>query len=282
MIHIATVHWQDDRWVDIQLKYLKSHLHQPFQVYAFLNGLTRDHRSKFFYSSTEAIPQHSIKLNILADLAAANSTADDDLLIFIDGDAFPIGDILGLWNRKSPQYPLVAIQRKENAGDMQPHPCFCMTTVGFWNHIHGDWNAGFTWENSLGQTVTDVGGNLLGALERRQIQWHPMLRSNRRDLHPLWFGLYEDLIYHHGAGFRSPTSRADLAQTGASHSRYYNLYGKLPKRIQKNIPKKLRPLYHIEKKNREMSEMVFAMISKDPTFYRFFLDINSTDWKINS
>ena len=69
MIHIATVHWQDDRWIDIQLKYLNNNITHPFKVYAFLNGLERDHRSKFFYSSSEPIQSHAIKLNLLADIA---------------------------------------------------------------------------------------------------------------------------------------------------------------------------------------------------------------------
>jgi len=42
--------------------------------------------------------------------------------------------------------------------------------------------------------------------------WYPLLRSNGRNLHPIWFGIYGDIIYHHGAGFRAPVSRYDLQQ----------------------------------------------------------------------
>ena len=80
---------------------------------------------------------------------------------------------------------------------------------------------------------------------KKKIDWYPMLRSNRRDLHPLWFGLYEDLIYHHGAGFRPPVSRADLAEVSARES------GRLPRWVRKAIPKRFRgqPLAKIEKEN---------------------------------
>jgi len=39
MLHIATVHWKDDRWVDIQLKYLHRYVSREFKVYAFLHEL---------------------------------------------------------------------------------------------------------------------------------------------------------------------------------------------------------------------------------------------------
>ena len=89
MIHILTVHWQEDAWVDIQLAYLHRFIRKPFKVYAFLNNLPRDHREKYFYSSTEPIKEHAVKLNILTDIASFNMEGADDLLIFIDGDAFP-------------------------------------------------------------------------------------------------------------------------------------------------------------------------------------------------
>ena len=32
-------------------------------------------------------------------------------------------------------------------GDPQPHPCFCVTTVGFWQDIGGDSDEGPQWQN---------------------------------------------------------------------------------------------------------------------------------------
>ena len=50
--------------------------------------------------------------------------------------------------------------------------------------------------------VTDVGANLLRALTQAQVEWGKMLRSNRVELHPLLFSLYDGVVYHHGAGSR--------------------------------------------------------------------------------
>jgi hypothetical protein len=62
MIHVATVHWNDSRWIDIQHRYLSAHLSEEFRIYAFLNGIedTSAQRGKFFYVSTEPIESHAI------------------------------------------------------------------------------------------------------------------------------------------------------------------------------------------------------------------------------
>jgi hypothetical protein len=211
MLHIATVHWQNDAWIDIQLRYLNRHIREPFRVYAFLNGIPEAHKGRFFYSSTEPIREHSVKLNILADVIGKSSSSESDMLVFLDGDAFPIGDIISIVRGKLETRPLVAVQRLENNGDRQPHPCFCATTVGFWKSIGGDWNEGHSWTDREGKATTDVGGNLLGILEERNIEWWPLHRTSRHDIHPVWFGVYGGTLYHHGAGFRdAKVSRADL------------------------------------------------------------------------
>jgi hypothetical protein len=50
--------------------------------------------------------------------------------------------------------------------------------------------------------VSDVGGNLLRELELTKTPWVEVLRSNRKNLDPIFFGIYGDIVYHHGAGFR--------------------------------------------------------------------------------
>ena len=271
MIHVLTVHWQDDRWVDIQLKYLHRHIRQPFKVYAFLNDVPQLHRTKYFYSSTEPIEDHAVKLNILADIAAFDASGSEDLLMFLDGDAFPIGDIISFGREKLDHYPLMAVQRRENGGDIQPHPCFCLTTVGFWKTIKGDWKAGYRWKNAQGNDVTDVGGNLLGILMEKGIEWYPMLRSNRRDLHPLLFGLYEDLVYHHGAAFRKPSTTIDRVRITEARAGRYRLKNWLPSAgLFSRLKAMFIPMRKIVDRNKNLSQQIYEMIKEDPFFYRHF------------
>jgi hypothetical protein len=202
MIYILTVHWRFDFWVDVQLSHLRKYVHDPFRVYAFCDRTRNDHSAKFDYCSpVKGIVDHASKLNALAAVVC-ESAADDDVLLFCDSDAFPVRDITDHIRSGLSRWPLVAVQRLENAGDMQPHPCFAMTTAGFWRAIGGDWRAGPTWTNANGQVVTDVGANLLRTLRLKGVEWGKMLRSNRLNLHPLLFSIYAGLVYHHGAGSR--------------------------------------------------------------------------------
>jgi hypothetical protein len=133
----------------------------------------------------------------------------NDLLAFMHGDAFPIADWVGPARGMVAESRLAAVRRDEFLEPI-PHSCFCVTTAGFWGGLETDWFRGPTW-NYRGKVVSDAGAKLWKALERRGIDWHPILRTNSVNLHPIWFAVYGDLIYHQGAGFRVPMSRADAA-----------------------------------------------------------------------
>jgi len=181
----------------------------PFETWTSLERIDPSYGSRFDHVF-EQRGRHPGKLNHLA-LEISHQAPDGDLLMFLDGDAFPIADPMPLIEEGLAKAPLVAVRRAENVGDPQPHPCFCVTTVGTWRGLPGDWSGGYTWPGHRGKLVTDVGGNLLRALELSELEWVQVLRSNRVDLDPLFFGIYGDVIYHHGAGFRpGELSRAYL------------------------------------------------------------------------
>jgi hypothetical protein len=104
MMHIATVHWRSDRWIDVQLRYLKRHLDVPHQIYAFLNDVPGDHADKFFYSSAEPIKSHATKLNLLADVIRFNSclVKDADLVRAMLAQSIPTNTTLSLDRRHLP------------------------------------------------------------------------------------------------------------------------------------------------------------------------------------
>jgi hypothetical protein len=149
----------------------------------------------------QEVTRHATKLNILADMVLLFAE-DEDVLMFLDGDAFPINDIDDSLILRMMKHKLAAVQRIENNGDIQPHPSFCVTTVGFWKEIKGTWHRGFRWKDNQGDMVTDIGGNLLKILQDNKVDWYKMLRCNAKNLHPLAFGIYDHLVYHHGFGFR--------------------------------------------------------------------------------
>ncbi len=218
MLHIATVHYLSPRWIEIQTRYLRRHMSAPYMTWASLELIDPSYE-RFFDKVFDLARGHQGQLNNLAAEISAQAEPDD-LIMFLDGDAFPIRDPMPLIREGLQQAPLIAVKRAENGGDEQPHPCFCVTSVKTWHDIHGDWAMGYRWQATDGRRITDTGGNLLRALELTNTPWLPILKSNRAHLDPLFFAIYGDTIYHHGAGFR---------RGGASRG----FYDRAPKRLPK-------------------------------------------------
>jgi hypothetical protein len=224
VLHIATVHYGSARWIEIQTRYLRRHISIPYRTWTSLQGIDPSY-GVYFDRVVDQTGRHPAKLNHLA-LEISHEAEESDLLMFLDGDAFPIADPMPVVFDGLAKAPLVAVRRAENGGDQQPHPCFCVTTVGAWHGLSGDWSPGYRWELFDGRRVTDVGGNLLRSLELTRTPWTEILRSNRGRLDPLLFAIYGGIIYHHGAGFRRggttrdsmpkpvrPTSGSPIVQT---------------------------------------------------------------------
>lgn len=212
MIYICTVHYQTEVWIRPQLEFIKKNIDRPYKIVACVPE-TRNCKDFYLESCYENDSilsyNHADKLNYLSKIVCLEAKPTD-VIIFLDGDAFPIKPIGRYLEEKLSKYALIAVQRKENDGDMNPHPSFAATTVGFWKKIEGDWYPGYSWKNCHGSEVSDTGGNLLKILDEHKVNWYPLNRTNRTNIHPLWFGIYDDVVYHHGAGYRMPISRLDL------------------------------------------------------------------------
>jgi len=301
VINFVTVHWQSAKWIDVQLDYLQRNVAAPFRVYASLNGIDDPAvRARFHYAAdVEGI--HAEKLNALAAHVIAEADPTDPL-VFIDGDAFPVRPLVPWIADTLAAYRLAAVRRDDNLGDRQPHPCFCLTTVGLWGDIDGDWRKGGTWVNAEGRELTDVGGNLLVQLRQRGIEWLPLLRTNTTNLHPLFFGVYGHRVYHHGAGFRDKESRLDMGLRPELYQkvrveREAPSLGTLRLRLREQPLRSVRfSVHHLdvvrratkktlqlrskrrtaEKRERfvargeKLSDEVFARLRGDPGFYRDF------------
>ena len=289
MIHVCTVHWQEEQWIDVQLDYLRRHLQRPHRVYASLAHIPVEHGSKYFYSNHEPIQDHGTKLNLLGEMACIRAESPGDWLLFLDSDAFPIGDLTAYLDDRLSEFPLIAVQRLEQDGDIQPHPCFCATTVGFWQEIQGDWKKGGTWINDRGQECTDPGGNLLHILNDRGVNWYKMLRTNQVNLHPVNFGIYDHMIYHHGGTLMSYVETNHPSGSIPGVDSFGELYKHPLTRIAWHTSRALwwfgqmlekfrvwlldqtplrRRWREVEARNKAMSEELFKEIVSDPAFHQ--------------
>jgi hypothetical protein len=257
MIHIATVHFKSTTWIGIQREYLDRHVHEPFMVWAAVEGIPNPHSQPFdVIVSTRKL--HADKLNLLGHMIV-DRTNEDDIVIFLDSDAFPIAELMTMIRHELEDSYLVAVQRRENLGDVQPHPLFCATTVGRWRDIRGDWGGAYTWRNTFGEETGDIGGNLLYLLESRGLKWTPLLRTNTVDVHPVLFGVYGGVIYHHGAGSRRPATRLDKFEMPWSNAANPVVRG------LRNTSVAAQRLRRIRKINRD-GERILAEIRRNPEF----------------
>jgi len=276
LINIVTIHWQTAKWVDVQQRYLERNVGAPFRVYASLNGIDDSEVWRRFHWAADLPGTHYEKLNVLGRTVIEDSDPQD-VLVFLDGDAFPVRPLAGWIEEVLSCHPLAAVRRDENSGDREPHASFCVTTNEYWNELGGDWD--------------NYGRVLLRQLNDAGADWLPLLRTNSRDLHPLWFGVYAHRIYHHGAGFRDRVSKADesrvpgLARTRASvapgvgdlvsavrskPSRALKLRPEHLKMAGRGVVQSVRTMKrrHYARRAEPLSDQMFARLSSDLEFYR--------------
>ena len=288
MINIATVHWRSPKWIGVQLDYLDRNIDAPFKVFGALNGIDDRGLWDRFDFAEDLEGGHPEKLNALAAVIAAKSQPSD-VLIFLDGDAFPVQPLVPWLTDALGRYPLVAVQRREILDDRRPHPCFCATTVGFWEEIGGDWRRA-KWIAPDGRVHDDVGSRLMLELEERGTEWLPMIRTNTRQVHPVWFAVYGHRVYHHGAGFRPPISRVDIdrAYSGPWRPMEHQSLGMLATALRREplLALRIRPRHvatvkeaarrtlvqmrtrWMVKRAEQKSDRMFRQILADPSFYR--------------
>ena len=267
-VFVATVHWNSDDWVELQVSRLRRFIPNDLRLYAFMDGVSQQLTEQFDHVFYEDEFSHPQKLDFLAE-KIAESASDNDILLFIDGDAFPIADLQPVLE-KLEDIPLIAVRRDENFGDKQPHPCFCVTTVGFWKSISGTWKPGVQWMRDDGVMGSDVGGNLYGILRDRDIEWTPLLRSNAVELHPLFFGVYANCLYHHGAGFRDKLCRRD-ARLGIDRYSSFCIrqFNKLQGKTYLKWPRtwlRKHVNWYMRRKNSRLHTQVMADIANDDNF----------------
>ncbi len=212
VIHVATAHHHSGDWIPLQRQYLDRHLAEPYLLYGSLEGVPEEFE-RYFDVVVPSMGDHAGKLNLMGHRIARDADSDD-LIMFLDGDAFPVADVLSAVRPLLATSALVAVQRLENHGDSQPHPCFCVVPVHVWRDLPGDWTSGHCFREGR----TDVGGNLQWLLDDRGLTWAPLLRTHSLAQHDLLFAVYGGLVYHHGAGFRGLKPPGQGATSGRPRS----------------------------------------------------------------
>jgi hypothetical protein len=86
----------------------------------------------------------------------------------------------------------------------------------------------------------------------------------------LWFGVYGNdvygnIVYHHGAGFRDPVSRADKEASAIHGGEKLPLIGPLAKAV--NVRRKHLTVERIARESVALGDDWFKRIQADPDFF---------------
>jgi len=190
MIYIYSPH-KGKQWIALQKQFVDENTPQEHYLFQYMVPRKR---------------MHVAALNTILELVSLKGRSGD-LIVIVDSDAFPISPD---WIAKVEDYlsdkwknEFVAIQRLENPRSYKEiaHPCFC------------------TWHKGTHISFDEVVRNpyIVGYDNRT---WKKLWRTNDRELHQLLYGVYDNMVYHHGAGSRDVKGQG-FFRSGLPYGEYF-------------------------------------------------------------
>jgi hypothetical protein len=169
--------------------------------------------------------EHSQLLNMLADRAKDDGCTH---IATFDMDSWPV---LPGWDERyasivGPAAPVASIVRTE-LRDNFPFAAFTFFPAGFWRTGASSFNVlqrGPFGDHvlNLSSRPTETGSGILAQLHDENRGFLRLERSNARNIHPVIAGLYDNAIFHLGAGSRTPQFITDDLQYGLDGSPLLN------------------------------------------------------------
>ena len=124
MIHIITNHHKTLKWLNLQSEYLQKNTIDAYKVYCGATDLEvgiEEEKQNFsdsikelyeFHTLENVINRHPDKLNYLVNLITLNEENKNDLLVFLDPDAFPIFEAwdtqIKTWLEQLPVFAIIS------------------------------------------------------------------------------------------------------------------------------------------------------------------------------
>ncbi len=222
----------DMRLLQLHLDRIERHTADTYKVFAATNRASIDAREVLDARSDVIIcdipstelrgsREHAYYLDALVQFALADGASH---FITLDVDSFPIDDrwIGVLEATADPGSGLAAILRSENGDVDLPHPSCTFATRGFFERFNvsfspdSDFVPEFRRFLRATRQAGDTGIRLAYVLWSAGLKWGQLHRSNAIDVHYLMAGIYDDVVFHLGAGGRDALFRRDR-QTSLPH-----------------------------------------------------------------
>ncbi len=212
-VHITSTHYGNPFWIDIQIESIKKHLKVPYKTYMVHANMPKDikdYTDEFdFLVSDPRSKFHNVDSHQLALPIIQKELQPNDIVIKIDSDAFFINDIDEAFLDRVDREKFIALKEPRHESNLEhdtAHPVFYAFKGEYLEEKGGLMNAMCTIQ-------VDGASNWWGGVDnwlRKTIgKWGVIERTNVTNLHPLYFGIYGDLIYHNWAGSRIMRTRED-------------------------------------------------------------------------
>jgi hypothetical protein len=221
MIHIFTVHHKTGKFLQLQNAYFKKYTKGEFTLYCGIGGFKEVIDEEKFpdYNKIDLdllkSTEHPDRLSYMFDtINGSKAIKEGDVIVICDSDVFPVKkdwdeDLLTYLD----DHGVVAIERRENIEPFlnddvatYPHPSFLAVSYKAFYEGDFDWKSDLKYEGEFGA----IGTKIKKRCDERNIKRKALLRTNAIDLHPLFFGVYDGMLYHHGAGSRLPYDSIDI------------------------------------------------------------------------
>ncbi len=276
----------DMEWVfDLQLAQIRK-CSEDYKIYAaFIKGSQRvlsvlEASSDITLCEVSAENDHPSKQHSMALTQLMNYAVNDgvEAIYTLDVDSFPISKswMKKMYSSASQNNGICAVHRLENGDKFLPHPSGCVVLADFVKDNPFEFypedieTTGKTFIDETGQRP-DSGIGLGYVLWKGNKTWAQLVRSNERDLHYMMAGIYGNVVFHFGAGSRSPLFAKEVNEsTGLKALRVleklpilWRLYAFFKKRTEASL---------IEKNTKIVTE-IESQLKKDPE--QFFAYLNS-------
>jgi hypothetical protein len=219
-LHFLTIHHHASRWIKPQVLHIHSYC-SNFKIWSIFSEIDiTKYKPLFFFlqegkgneqhhseqDTNYASQHHWQSLNELTKIVCKDSSVkDEDIIIWIDSDTLILKQINNYLTDKLNEYDFCSIQRPENGGDLIPHPSFAFCRVGFARNYNITWEGYLKGNPPVDQKfegIYDTGGKLYSFLTEEKIKWFKLKRTNSLTHDPVLFSIYDEAVYHHGAGSR--------------------------------------------------------------------------------
>jgi len=228
MIHILTLHFTTPAWLEIQKRHILKYTNQDWTPYKLWLGKYNLEIPEDFelpdnweiIDLDESYPEecgneHYLQMEWMYENCLKDNMEDDDIMVFLDSDAFPcshdwapnLKDALIGNDESEAKAEAIVTYMHENRGIAQldqyyPYPdlCFFATTKRGRRENNLEWGL-------FDPLHQNPGFGMLDRMREAQLKIGSITRSNTFNAHNVMFGVYGNIIYHHGCGSRAIIGR---------------------------------------------------------------------------